>query len=105
MDAVYSHFILCCHPNAIGMVNKTTEKRPNLVVISFPKDTVATKTISIFINTMLRIFGIFRRSARGRRWYAHSTNQIKSKFEENGYNLVFTEESFIGQTLVYEKSK
>lgn len=105
VDAVSSHFVLCCHPNAIGMVNKATEKYPKMIVVSFPKDNLLTKSAATFINSMLWIFGRFKRSLRGLKWYAHSTRLIKTKFEENGYQLVFTHKSFIGQTLIYEKSR
>jgi ubiquinone/menaquinone biosynthesis C-methylase UbiE len=101
VDAVSSHFVLCCHPNAIGMVNKATEKHPKIIVVSFPKDNLLTKSIATFINTILWIFGRFKRSIRGFKWYAHSTRLIKTKFEENGYKLVFTDKSFITQTLIY----
>ncbi|MHA1990148.1 MAG: hypothetical protein ACW981_01265 [Candidatus Hodarchaeales archaeon] len=105
VDAVSSHFVLCCHPNAIGMVNKATEKDPKIIVVSFPKDNLLTKSMATFINIMLWIFGRFKRSIRGFKWYAHSTSLIKTKFEENGYKLVFTNKNFITQTLIYERSK
>ncbi|MFW9855001.1 MAG: class I SAM-dependent methyltransferase [Candidatus Thorarchaeota archaeon] len=105
VEAVSSHFVLCCHPDAMGMVNKATEKHPEIVVISFPKDNLLTKSAATFINTMVWIVSRFISSLRGLGWYAHSTTLIKAKFEENGYHLVFAKESFISQTLVYEKTK
>ncbi|OLS17018.1 MAG: Ubiquinone/menaquinone biosynthesis C-methyltransferase UbiE [Candidatus Heimdallarchaeota archaeon LC_3] len=105
VDVVSSHFVLCCHPNAIGMVDKATEKYPKIIVISFPNDNILTKTGAVFANIILWISGLFKRSNRGLRWYAHSTKKINVKFEENGYRQIFIEKSFINQTLIYEKVK
>ncbi len=104
VDVVSSHTVLCCHPNAIGMINTATEKNPKMVVITFPKDNLLTKTLIFFLNRMLWVMGRFSKSNRGLKAYIHSTESVNSTFEENGYNLVFKEKSFVLQTLSYEKS-
>ena len=51
VDAVSSHSVICCHPNAIGIVNKATEKSPKMIIITFPKDNFLIKSIIFFINS------------------------------------------------------
>ena len=103
VDAVSSHSVLCCFPNAIGIVNKATEKSPKIVVVTFPKDNIFTKSLIFLLNRGLWIIGLFNKSIRGRKSYIHSTETVNATFEKNGYKLVFTDKSGMSQTLVYEK--
>lgn len=104
VDVVSSHSVICCHPNAIGMINKATEKNPKLVIITFPKDNFLTKSVIFSLNILLWIGGLFNRSIRGRKSFVHSTKNVNATFEKNGYELVFTDTSSFSQTLIYEKS-
>lgn len=103
VDAVSSHSVLCCHPDAIGIVNKATQKNPKMVIITFPKDNLLIKSFMFCFNIGLWVIGRFNRSIRGRKFYVHSTVSVNDKFEENGYELVFSDKSFFSQTLIYEK--
>ncbi len=104
VDVVSSHSVICCHPNAIGIINKATQMNPKMVIITFPKDNFLTKSVIFSLNMLLWVGGLFNRSIRGRRSYIHSTKNVNATFEENGYKLVFTDASSFSQTLIYEKS-
>ncbi|MCE7736406.1 MAG: methyltransferase domain-containing protein [Candidatus Heimdallarchaeota archaeon] len=103
VDAVSSHSVICCHPNAIGIINTATQKDPKMVVITFPMDNLRSKLVIFLLNRGLWIAGRFKKSIRGRKSYVHSTELVNATFEENGYKLVFTDETSMSQTLVYEK--
>lgn len=102
VEAVSSHMVLCCHPNAVGIVSKATEKKPKMVVISYPQDKLLFKIALVFLNVLIWFGGLFKKSIRGFKAFAHSTELVNSTFEENGYKLIFSEKSFIVQTLIYE---
>jgi magnesium-protoporphyrin O-methyltransferase len=104
VDAVSSHAVLCCFPNAIGIINKATQKSPKMVIVTFPKDNFLVKSIMFFANIGLWIMGRFSKANRGLKSYVHSTEGVHATFEENGYELVSTDStSLIMQTLIYEK--
>ena len=104
VDAVSSYSVLCCFPNATGIVNKAVEKKPKMVIITFPKDNFFNKALLFLLNRLLWVGGLFKRSLKGRKSYVHSTEKVKATFEEHGYKLVFSDEDFLGQTLLYERS-
>ncbi|MHA2171193.1 MAG: class I SAM-dependent methyltransferase [Candidatus Kariarchaeaceae archaeon] len=102
VDAVSSHAVLCCYPNAIGIVNKATQKNPTIVIVTFPRDNLVIKSLFFVFNRMLWVIGRFNKSIRGGKTYVHSTDVVNSTFEENGYKLVFTDKRFFMQTLLYQ---
>ena len=102
VDAVSSHAVLHCFPDAVGIVKKAMEKRPQLVVITFANDKISTKIMLRFVNSMFWVYGLFSKFIKGRKIYIHSRDKIHTYFEENGYELTFSQINGVTQTFVYE---
>ncbi|MCH8908076.1 MAG: methyltransferase domain-containing protein [Candidatus Heimdallarchaeota archaeon] len=105
VDAVSSHAVICCYPNAVGIVDKATQNKPKMVILTFPKDNLLNKTFTIIENMVLWVIARFNKSTRGRKSYVHITDTVDATFTKNGYELVSSDKGLLWQTLIYKKTE
>ncbi len=88
VQTVILHRVLCCHPNARGILEKTISLNPNHVFITVPTDNPIIRTIHLPIGVLTRLL------TKGFQAQLHRHEFIISFLEARGYRLVFKEKKF-----------
>ncbi|MHA2250442.1 MAG: class I SAM-dependent methyltransferase [Candidatus Kariarchaeaceae archaeon] len=95
VDVVSLHQVLHCHPDFKGMIKKSVEASPQLIINTMPRKTWFTR---LFIG----IISIFTRLLQGFRAYVHSPKEVEIILSDHNYVKVFTEKSFFWETCVFK---
>jgi 2-polyprenyl-3-methyl-5-hydroxy-6-metoxy-1,4-benzoquinol methylase len=94
VDAVSLHQVLHCHPDFKGMINKSVEASPQLIINTMPRKTWYTR---LFIG-IVSIFTMFK----GFRAYVHSPREVENILSVQNYVKVITEKSFFWETSLFK---
>jgi 2-polyprenyl-3-methyl-5-hydroxy-6-metoxy-1,4-benzoquinol methylase len=80
-DVVVMHRVVCCYPDAEGLVRGAAERARHALVLTFPPDTRAARTFARPFNLCARIF------CGGFRLYVHRRKAIVGPAESRGLRL------------------
>ncbi|MHA2172308.1 MAG: class I SAM-dependent methyltransferase [Candidatus Kariarchaeaceae archaeon] len=94
VDAVSLHQVLHCHPDFKGMINKSVEASPQLIINTMPRKTWYTR---LFIG-IVSIFTMLK----GFRAYVHSPREVENILSVQNYVKVITEKSFFWETSLFK---
>ena len=95
VDVVSLHQVLHCHPNLKGMVYKSLEASPELIINTMPKK-------RWYTTLVINIMSLFTSLLRGFRVYSHSPKEIEKILSEHNYVKIFANESFFWETSVFK---
>lgn len=95
VDVVSFHQVLHCHPDIEGMVYKSLEASPNIIINTMPRKTWYT---TVFFN----LISLFKFAAKGFKPYSHSPKKVETILHEYNYSKIFTEKSFIWETSLFK---
>jgi SAM-dependent methyltransferase len=94
IEAVSLHKVLCCHPDRLGMLDKTLSLQPKLIVLTIPRTRFFLK-----IATFLLVF--LRKIKKGFRPYLHSIKEVDSQLLNRNYELIDVYKTFLWTTRTY----
>ncbi len=97
VQSVILHRVLCCHPNAKGILEKTTSLNPRDIYITLPTDNSIVIGIHAPIGVLTRIF------TKGFQAQFHRHQMMMSYLEERGYKLQFRSRKFPWITFHFTK--
>ena len=90
--------VVCCYPDAEGMVNTTITKTNRVYALTYPRNLWF---IRLATEVTAFILKIFRSDFRP---YIHSPEDIENWIKEAGFEKNFQSNTFIWQSQVYTKS-
>jgi SAM-dependent methyltransferase len=99
VDAVSLHQVIHCHPDFRGMINKSVEASPQIIINTMPRKIWYTKLflgITSFFTMLLM---------KGFRAYVHSPLEVEKILSEYNYEKIFTEESLFLETSLFKLKK
>lgn len=95
VDVVSFHQVLHCHPDLEGMVYKSLEASPKMIINTMPRKTWYT---TVFFN----LISLFKSLIKGFKPYSHSPKKVETILMEHSYSKKFTEKSFIWETSLFK---
>ena len=95
VGAVSLHKVLCCHPDRLGMGDKTVTLHPKTVAITVPRD-------GLLFRVMASIFGLFSRLFRMFRFYVHSQKSIDEQLLSANYEVASRSKQGFWVTTIYK---
>ncbi|MHA2098216.1 MAG: class I SAM-dependent methyltransferase [Candidatus Kariarchaeaceae archaeon] len=102
-DAVSLHRVLCCFPDYIQLIEKSTAKDATVIVMTYPRSRLINKFLTLLENGFLSLVSIFKKRIRGLKGYNHSEREVRSEMETRGYSLSHEKIGFYWKTEVYTK--
>ncbi|MHA2172536.1 MAG: class I SAM-dependent methyltransferase [Candidatus Kariarchaeaceae archaeon] len=102
VDAVSLHRVVCCYPDAIGLLSKAVETKPKMLMLTFPRDRWFVRIVTFLENLGLRTVAMFKRTLRGRHSFVHDPKLIDKELRLLGYNRSFEKKGVYWLTMVYE---
>ena len=96
VDAVSLHQVVHCHPDIRGMINKSIEASPKIIINTMPRKIWSIRLFIGFISILTMTF------KRGFRTYVHSPEEVEILLSENNYVKVFTEKSGFWETSLFK---
>ncbi len=96
-DAVVMHRVVCCYPDADGLVGAAAARARRLLVMSFPRERVLIRAGLAAVNLVARLLRWEYRS------YVHPPEEILAAAERRGLRPVFGHEGRIWQIAGLER--
>jgi len=96
VDAVSLHQVLHCHPDFRGMINKSLESSPQVIINTMPRNNWYVKLLLGFISVFTMLF------KNGFRAYVHSPKEVENILSKQNYLKIFSENTFLWETSVFK---
>jgi 2-polyprenyl-3-methyl-5-hydroxy-6-metoxy-1,4-benzoquinol methylase len=97
-DAVIMHRVVCCDPDPDALVGAAAERARRHLVMTFPRERLASRMFVGLINAVARLLHWEHRS------YVHPVAQILTAAERGGLRLVQDHRGFIWQFAALERA-
>ena len=96
VDAVSLHQVIHCHPDFRGMINKSVEASPQIIINTMPRKIW-------YVQLLLGITSFFTIILKqGFRAYVHSPKEVDKILSNHNYVKIFTEDNNIWETSLYK---
>jgi 2-polyprenyl-3-methyl-5-hydroxy-6-metoxy-1,4-benzoquinol methylase len=96
-DTVIMHRVVCCDPDPETLVGAAAERARRYLVLSFPRERLASRAFVGLINVVARLLRWEHRS------YVHPVATIVEVAEQRGLRAVFEQRGFIWQIAALQR--
>ena len=96
-DAVIMHRVVCCDPDPDALVGAAAERARRYLVMTFPRERLASRMFVAVINAVARLLRWEHRS------YVHPVDRILSAAQRPGLRLAQDHRGFIWQMAAFER--
>jgi 2-polyprenyl-3-methyl-5-hydroxy-6-metoxy-1,4-benzoquinol methylase len=96
-DAVIMHRVVCCDPDPQALVGAAAERARRYLVMTFPRERLASRMFVSLINVVARLLRWEHRS------YVHPVAEILAAAERRRLRLVQDHQGFIWQVAAFER--
>jgi len=90
--------VVCCSPDGIRLTATAARLSERILLLSFPRDRILTRTFTRAINSVMRILG------RSFRTYVHPRSALFAAAQEAGVTLARTGHNLVWEFAVFEHS-